>query len=159
MRWSTVALGPQWEMGMLKDVLGEHGIPAMLADVNLKTIDPFSTAPFSLDCQLHVPEGEVERSRSLIDEWKATAAASVADEPPPTVEEQRLAYLSDLGRRIRWATVLGLTHPFVLLLAPRYLLGLRHVERRPPQHALTICAIALVPLFWVGLLGSVFVLR
>ena len=64
----TLEIGPLWKMELLRDVLGERGVPAFVADSNLKTIDPLITGAMSFDARLQVPEEAVDSARAALAE-------------------------------------------------------------------------------------------
>lgn len=70
----TLEIGPTWKMQLLCDWLAEHGVPAFVADSNLKTIDPLITGAMSFDARLQIPAEAVELART------ALAARALAEE-------------------------------------------------------------------------------
>ena len=154
----TLEMGPLWKMGLLRDVLEERGVPAFVADSNLKGIDPFITGALSLDARLQVPSEVLETARTALARSREEGArldAELADafvEPRgPLSSTPDLAALSELGRRIRWATVIPWMHPFVFYYGVCYLRDLARVAGRPAGHAYTVLALLLVAALWCTL--------
>ena len=151
----TLEMGPLWKMWLLRDVLEERGVPAFVADSNLKGIDPFITGALPLDARLQVPAEALETARSALAESRedgarldAEQADSLAQPREPPSSAPDLAALSELGRRIRWASVLPWMHPFALYYGIRYLRDLARVHGRPTGHAYTVLALLLVGALW-----------
>jgi len=67
----TLALGPIWQMQLLRTRLAEHGVPSFLADENLKTLDPVATGALSFDVRLEVPEALLDAARAALAEAHA----------------------------------------------------------------------------------------
>ena len=163
MNWVTVEIGPPWRVELMWTALEEQGIPAFIPDRNLKTIDPFITAPLSLDCHLQVPEEHAAEAREVLDE-----VASLQEESPPEDqlqhepgisqdidaandedhEARETARLADIGKRIQWATLLVVTQVFVFYYAFQYYRELRKTDARPAGHRITVAAIVFVALTW-----------
>ena len=135
-------------------------MPAFVADSNLKTIDPLITGAMSFDARLQVPEEAVDSARAALAEAREEGKAleSTSDEPQPEATGEpapALAALADLGRRIRWATVMVWMHPIVFVYGVRYVRGLRLVQGHPPGHTLTLAALVGVTRLWGGLFSVV----
>ena len=171
MALATLEIGPPWKMELLRDVLEEHGVQAFVADANMKTIDPFVTGALALDARLQVPEEALEDARAALAEARAEGLelerigadeeGGDADpgERPPERAVDPLADLAELGRRIRWASLLFWMHPFVFVYGVRYLRGIQHVAGRPVGHGLTLVALVLVGLSWSALLFGALLFR
>src|SRR5262245_31120281 len=152
-------MGPPWKMELLRDVLAEHGVPSVVVDSNVKTIDPFITGALSFDARLDVEEESLAAAREALAAARAEGEALLPAEekeaqadPATTVVQD----LEDLGRRIRWSAILFWMHPFLFLYGWRYLAALPHVQRAPKGHGLTLLALGSVTVFWslivIGLL-------
>lgn len=158
----TLEMGPPWKMELLRDVLAEHGVDALVVDTNIKTIDPFITGSLAFDARLEVEEEALGDARAALASARAEGEALLpADEaeaersPDATIEA-----LEDLGRRIRWSAILFWMHPFLFLYGWRYLGALPRARRTPAGHGLTLLALGCVTVFWVVLLaGLVRILR
>ena len=149
----TFEMGPTWKMELLHDVLAEHGVPSFVVDANLKQIDPFVTGALALETRLEVPEKMVEAAHLALETARAEGRAFLPqDEEEERAQDEALVKIADLGRRIRWATVLVWMHPFVLFYGWKYMRALSLTWKRPPGHALTMLALAGVTTLWSGIL-------
>ncbi len=148
----TLEIGPPWKMELLRDVLAEHGVSSFVAGANMKTIDPFVTGAMSFDARLEVAEEAVPDARAALAEARTEGEAlrSASGEPDEGEEpgDAALEELAELGRRIRWASVLFWMHPFVFAYGKTYLAWLSRVRSRPAGHALTLFALTGVAVIW-----------
>ena len=158
----TLEIGPTWKMQLLRDMLEERGVPAFVADSNMKTIDPLLTGAMSFDARLQVPEEALESARAALRDSREEArelerargeAEPQAEEPVASTPD--LNALTDLGRRIRWAALLFWMHPFLFVYGVRYVRWFPRVPGRPENHGLTLFTLVAVTVFWGAMLFGV----
>jgi hypothetical protein len=102
-------------------VLAEHGVQSFVADSNMKVIDPLVTGSLALETRLEVAEEALERARTALENARLEGAALLPkDEEEERAKDAELEALSQLGRRIRWATVFVWMHPFVFFHGWKY---------------------------------------
>ena len=159
------------EIGRLRSVLIEAGIPAVAADSHTKTIDPFITGGNIFDSDLLVPAFTVAAARDLIRDATEAGHSDLGRESTDggrdaTASPRDRAEL--LGRRLRWSVVLlyfAFAVPFPLLPIPvtgvavyvwfsiAYFVRSRRLQAKPPGHGFTIASFVLlgVPIVAIGL--------
>lgn len=135
----TVYAGPVWRVLLLEGEFAAEGIPCLVPDRMIKTIDPFITGANALDLRLQVPAEHAEAARALI----AAHAAEKSAAPPPAPEDARALEVARLGRRIRWASLFGFTAPIAFYYAPRYFREAAALTDLPAEHRWTIAALPL----------------
>lgn len=145
----TLEMGPLWRMEILRGLLSERGVPAFIADSNLKTIDPFATGALALDARLQVPEETVNEARTVLAEARASAAE---EDPSDPAVASPAAELENLGRRLRWAAVLVWMHPFVFVHGVKYLRALARGVPPPAANTLNLAVLGFLTMFWSAML-------
>lgn len=147
----TVYSGPVWRVLLLEGRLEAEGIPALVPDRIIKTIDPFITGANALELRLQVPSRHLAAARAVIAE-DAPEPRAIPETDPDALRAREVAAL---GRRIRWAAWFGFTSPFALSYALRYFREAVALPQPPPGHRLTIAAIPIAILtgiafvFWL----------
>lgn len=155
--WTTLHRAPLLELEVLLSALREEGVAAIISDATLGILDPFLRGDSTLDCTLRVPRDQVARAHEVLAELRESGALALRaqldlpDQHEPTAEERRLGELEALGRRIRWAALLGITWPLAVYEAIEYFAGVRRLGRTPRDHGFTIAALGFVTL---GLIAS-----
>lgn len=139
---TTVFAGPPWLVMLLEGRMEAAGIPSFVPDRLVKTIDPFITGASPLDLRLQVPAAHLADARALVEEYEAEERRAAA---VPSPEAAELA-VDRHGRRIRWAALFGVTAPFALYYAPRYVRAAAALPARPRSHAWTLAAFPLAVL-------------
>jgi hypothetical protein len=130
----TVFAGPLWEATILRGRLEEEGIPAVLPDETIKTMDPFITGANAFDFSLAVRADHAAQATELLASWRG--------EPKPSAEEPALLEeLRSLSRRARWASIWVVTAPYALVLAYRYVSMARRFGVRPRDYPYTLLAV------------------
>lgn len=136
-------------MQILGAALEDGGIPHHLPDTETKVLDPFLTGANAFACRLMVPADRVEDAARLLEEMRreATGALAEEEEPERSPAERREDALRDLGRRVLWAALFGITHPFAFYYGWYYL---RNTWRKPKPrgYVLTLVALGAVVLVW-----------
>ena len=155
----TVHTGPIWEVQLLQGRFVVDGVPAYIPDAGIKQLDPFITGAGALAVQLQVPLRAAQHSVEVVKEYITATRERRPEDADGYVEDPdavRLANLTKLGRRVRWAAVATFTAPIAIYLGIRYLVGVRRSAVRPAGHGLTVVAF----LFWlaVGAAGTVGIL-
>ena len=145
----VVHAGPLWEVQLLQGMLEEEGIQAFIPDESTKRVDPFITGANPLATNLVVAQADAERAAAIIIRHKEVAETRDEGVPPhhPPTETERLA---DLGRRVRWSSIMIVTAPLAIWWGVQYLWGLSSDTPRPRQHGMTIAAIFLAMIFILG---------
>lgn len=154
--WVTVHVASMSQVLVLRALLENSDIPTFVPDESMKTIDPFVTGFSPLEVRLQTPASQVALAREILGNsglpvGLGADAAPVHGEPdldaiPVDATNQEPLEDEPLevhGRRIRWASLLTITSPIALLLAPSYVSAARGRTPPPPDHALTLAAIAL----------------
>jgi hypothetical protein len=132
-----VYVAPLSELHVLRSSLEALGYDILLADENIKMWDPFVTGGSIFDSRLMAPASQAQEVRQTIQELK--------DQVPVTDEaagDDASAEIEDIGRRIRWHSVIGLTAPVGIVSGARYLSRCRRLSVTPRGHLLTIVGIA-----------------
>ena len=144
----TVHTGPIWEVQLLQGRLEADGIPAYIPDAGIKQLQPFLTGAGAFAVRLQVPLVAAQQSVVLVKEYIAATRGRRPEDDEAHADDPdavRLARLTKLGTRVRWAAVATVTAPIAIVLGIRYLLGARRSAVRPPGHGLTVAAF----LFWL----------
>lgn len=143
----TVYYGPIWKILLIEGRLEAEGIPVLVPDRMIKTIDPFITGSNSLDLRLQVPSKYADAARALLAEEEDEERH--AEELPPADAE--VLELTRLGRRICFAVLIPFTSPWALWYAPEYLRRAAALDVKPRGHWLVLAAFALsVPMIFVA---------
>jgi hypothetical protein len=124
------------ELQVLRSSLEALGYDILLADEHIKTWDPFVTGGNVFGSRLMAPASQAQEVRRTIQELKDQP--SVGDE---NAEDDRETEIEDIGRRIRWHGVIGLTAPWGVVSGVRYLSRCRRLSVMPRGHVLTIAGI------------------
>jgi hypothetical protein len=135
-RWITVFHGPMAEVLVCQGLLESNGFRTHIVDENIKVIDPFITGANAFGVQLQVTEDDVAEAKKVLD------YRPLPDEQAES-QDRAEERVRELGLRIRWASIIGITAPYALWLARPYFLGVRALGRRPAEHAWTVAALVL----------------
>lgn len=171
--WTTVFMGPPAEAEVLRAELEAKGIPVLIPEDALRTIDPFMVGGLLIfDRAVQVPDSAALRARELLGARRDEPEMREGEEELPAdffQDESKLdpdaallAEVATLSRRIRWAAIIPFGAPFVLWQIGAYLDAVKRLGRKPPTHRITIAAawispvyfaIAIAPTYW-ALRGS-----
>jgi len=159
--WITVYSGPIANASMARARLEAAGIPCLVPAETMKILDPFQTGGLIFDYQVTVPSSAVAAARKLLDdapedsEIRADEQELPAEffepEPLPQAEGDLVRRCGELSRRIRWGAVSVIGAPLAISQFVPYLLSVRRLGRKPPQHFATLAAfgIAILSLLWI----------
>lgn len=155
--WTTVFVGSMSEALVCQGLLESNDVPTHIVDENMKVIDPFVTGGSIFDVQLQVPEDRTVEAKEILDYRPPPASDDpLPDEPPPPDPfEERVR---QLGKRIRWASLVTFTTPYALYLAWPYYVETKRLGRNPEGHAWTIAAIVYSALLVLAL-ARIFLFR
>ncbi|MDA1261098.1 MAG: hypothetical protein O3A20_10830 [Planctomycetota bacterium] len=142
----TVYTGPMWRVLLLEGRLLAEGIPVLVPDRMIKTIDPFITGANAFDLRLQVPAENAKAATVIIAEGEATERA--APELDPAAKE--VLEVERLGRRLCYAAMFGFTSPLTLWYAAPYLHRAAALELKPRGHVYALASIPLAILLMIG---------
>lgn len=147
--WTTVFSGPLQEALVCRGLLEANGILTQAVNETLMVVDwGVIGGGDALSVHLQVPEASAGEAREML-AWRPPEAEAGERAEPTNVQAE------ELGRRIHWASITGITAPYALWLAPQYVRALRGVDRPPKNHGWTLAAIVfsfVVTLLFGGLL-------
>ena len=130
--WVTVRAGSPGAVLVQRAALEAAGIPTFVPDETMKAWDPFITGANALDSSLQVPASRLEEARELLGE------PGPPHEPTGPLDEARR-----LATRMAFASMMILTAPYALILAPRYFALVRRAGERPPNHRTALLGLVL----------------
>ncbi len=135
-RWITIYTAPIYQLAGIQGQLEEAGIQTFVPDSNLKLIDPFILGGGNaLDAELMVPEIAQEPAELIIASYLDDIGKenSYNEDPESVWESVEMRDLDRMGRRTRWATVMGFL-PISIYWGCRYLSRTRLLTEKPARH-------------------------
>lgn len=150
--WITVFAGSTGEAELARSRLEASGIPVLIPDDTMRSLNPFEIGGLLMfDRQVQVPASALDAARARLLEVDSSAEPSPAEtelpadffEPETDPDAELLGRLTALSSRIRWGAVIVIGAPFVLWQFASYWQGVRDLGRKPPQHGLTLAAVAI----------------
>src|SRR5690606_27590606 len=130
-QWVTIYRAPIYNLYIVRAKLDAFGIETNIPDAHIKVLDPWITGGgLALDADLQVPIQDQKRALSVLRKF-----------PPGQGSGLIHTELDRIAQRIRWGSILWITAPIALYLAPRYLSMAKMSDEKPPYHWMTIFAI------------------
>jgi len=148
--WSTVFVGPPVKAEILRSKLQAEGIPVLIPDEGLRTVDPYMVGgAFIFDREVQVPEVAVVEARECLEGLDEGGEIREGEqELPAGFFEVKADAQPDLSRRaeqishrILWGTLAPYFLPIVLWQFAEYSTVARQLGSRPPLYRATIAAV------------------
>ena len=159
----TLFTGTIAEVLPLDPALKNRGFHPFIADMNIKTIDPFVTGGNIFNVRLQIPAGEAEEAYAALQEIRSEPGSPTAEPvdgmEPVEETDADVTALEALGKRLRWGLVLLVMVGGVFFIFPapgiiallfylffgvRYLLRAQKSATVPVNHGLTVASLVVL---------------
>ncbi|HTF88105.1 MAG TPA: hypothetical protein VK843_06815 [Planctomycetota bacterium] len=159
--WTTVFTGEAAEAEFLRSRLEARGIPALIPDETVRTLNPTMVGGLLMfDRAVEVPDSAVLDARECLDEREEDSEMRAGEQELPAdffdaesgAEAELLARANLLSRRIRWSAILPIGVFFILFQIRPYLDVVARLNAKPALHRTTLAAALISPVYCAGAL-------